>query len=339
MKHINGEILTLQGFEKYSLPVDIVKTENTSKVLLSKHANNILVLPTFVNMHTHIGDTFIRKKRKNLPRDIKKLVAPPDGLKHRLLNEAPDHEIISGMQKSIDEMIRTGTSLFCDFREQGIEGVNHLKEALRGKKDISCIILSRPKDLSYDKEEIDLLLKNSHGIGISGISDWKYDELKKIAKYAHSNSKIFALHASETKRENIDSILDLKPDFLIHMVYATKEDLDRVADNGIPVVICPRSNNFFGLKLNLEKFKNSGVTLMLGTDNAMINSPNMIDEIKYLLSISKNIFTLREILTMSTYTPRKVLKQKCDIPKNLDNSFIALDKKSLKPIAITQKLG
>ncbi|HEX08628.1 MAG TPA: hypothetical protein ENG38_02320, partial [Thermoplasmatales archaeon] len=79
--------------------------------------------------------------------------------------------------------------------------------------------------------------------------------------------------------------------------------------------------------------------LMLGTDNAMINPPNMIDEIKYLLKISKGAVILEEILKMSTYMPRKILKQKHDIPKNLEKGFVVLDKKTLKPLTVTEKLG
>ena len=52
-----------------------------------------LIVPTFVNAHTHIGDSFIKKKHIKLPRNIEELVGPPNGLKHRLLNVASDKEI------------------------------------------------------------------------------------------------------------------------------------------------------------------------------------------------------------------------------------------------------
>ena len=319
------DFLTENGFEKISLELPFKNKD-------------ILALPAFVNMHTHIGDTFIGEKRKNLPRDVKKLVAPPHGLKHVLLNNASNEEIINGMKKSIDLMEKTGTSLFCDFREQGLKGVNLLKTALKDA-GINCIILSRPVKPKYDEKEIGLLLENSHGLGIGSLSEWNYEDLAKVAKYVHSKKKIFSIHASETKREDIDSILELEPDFLVHMVYASKKDLKKIIDRDIPIVICPRSNHFFGLKLDIKKLKEGNVTLTLGTDNAMINPPNIIDETKFLLRISKNVFTLEEILKMSTYTPRKILKQKHDIPKNLDKGFVLLDKKTLKPLTVTEKLS
>ena len=36
-----------------------------------------LILPTCVNAHTHLGDSFIRFKHLKLPRNVKDLVAPP----------------------------------------------------------------------------------------------------------------------------------------------------------------------------------------------------------------------------------------------------------------------
>ena len=50
-----------------------------------------------------------------LPRNVEKLVAPPNGLKHTLLKTASKEEIITGMKQTIQDMIDTGTSSFCDF--------------------------------------------------------------------------------------------------------------------------------------------------------------------------------------------------------------------------------
>ena len=39
-----------------------------------------------------------------------------------------------------------------------------------------------------------------------------------MAGKAHEQGKLVALHASEAAREDIDAVLDLRPDFLVHMV-------------------------------------------------------------------------------------------------------------------------
>jgi cytosine/adenosine deaminase-related metal-dependent hydrolase len=230
-------------------------------------------------------------------------------------------------------MINSGIKVFSDFREEGIYGLSLLKTALQDY-DINSVILSRPDNSEYDEVEMDLLLKNSEGIGISAISDIEYSELEKIVKHVKKRKKIFALHASERKREDIDKILDLKPDFLVHMIMASKSDLTRIKENDIPIVICPRSNDFYGLKTNFEIMKKIGVNIILGTDNAMLNSPNILDEIHFLKT-KYNLFSDEELLKMSTYRPRKVLKiDSCILGSNSKADFIVLDKKSLRPLNI-----
>ncbi|HEC94980.1 MAG TPA: chlorohydrolase, partial [Thermoplasmatales archaeon] len=86
------------------------------------------IIPSPFNAHTHIGDAFIRKEIKELPRDIEKLVAPPNGLKHEMLKQTPDDVVLRGMRKVLHEMVEVGISMFCDFREGGIKGINLLRE-------------------------------------------------------------------------------------------------------------------------------------------------------------------------------------------------------------------
>jgi len=335
MEYVSGEIFTVNGFERGYLGVENHKIMDRGKGNPPKKPiHKGLIVPTLVNAHTHIGDSFIRKRNLKLPRNVEDLVAPPDGLKHRLLKETSDQGIIGGMRKSIDEMTKTGISYFCDFRENGLQGINHLKKAL-GKTNISPVILSRPNQLTYNKDEINLLLKNSQGIGLSSITDWEYSEIEKIAKHTKKRKKTFAIHASERIREDIELILDLKPDFLIHMVKATESDLIRAKDTDIPIAVCPRSNAFFGLKPNIKMMKKIGIDIMIGTDNAMLNAPSVLDEIRYIQSLSTE-FTKWELLQMITYNPRKALNLDADIlDLNSPAEFVVLDKKYLKTLYIS----
>jgi cytosine/adenosine deaminase-related metal-dependent hydrolase len=231
-------------------------------------------------------------------------------------------------------MIKNGTKYFCDFRENGVLGINQLKTALHLCK-IKCLILSRPDSLEYDKNELDILLKNSNGIALSSISDWDYSELKKVVKYTKDKKKIFALHASEIIRENIDDILDLKPNFIVHMIKASESDLTRVKEMNIPIVICPRANSFFRLKPDYKLLKKVKNDILIGTDNAMINSPIILEEIKYIRSVTKEFSTL-DLLYMATYDARKALNLDCDILcPNSKADFIVLNKKSLKPLYVS----
>jgi cytosine/adenosine deaminase-related metal-dependent hydrolase len=335
MEYVSGEVLKETGLDKGYIGFEkklIIETGkgNPPKKPICKG----LILPSFVNAHTHIGDSFIKQKNINLPKNVEKLVAPPNGLKYRLLAEASDEEIIDGMEKAIDIMIKSGIKYFCDFRENGILGISQLKAALRLWK-ISCIILSRPDSLKYDKNELDLLLKNSNGIALSSITDWDFSEIKKIAIDTKIKKKIFAFHASERIREKIDDILELRPDFLVHMIKATESDIIKVKEMNIPIVICPRANSYFKLKPNYKLLKKAKVDLCIGTDNAMLNPPVLLDEIKYIYSSSKE-FTITELLYFVTYSARKALNLDCDIlGPNSKVDFIVLDKKSLKPLYVS----
>lgn len=335
MDCVSGMILTREGLEKGYLIYSngrVVERGKVSPPIRPKVRGYIIPRP--INSHTHIGDAFIKKKVKDLPRDIEKLVAPPHGLKHVLLEEADRDEIIRGMKEKLREMEEMGVSTFCDFREGGKEGVDILKEALR-EFNLSSVILSRPKSLEFDESEILNLLMISDGIGLSSISDWDYEEIKSIASLAKEKGKLFAIHASERVREDIDKILDLKPDFLIHMNKARRDDIERVKEEDIPIVVCPRSNEFFGLKPNMELFRRVGLELLLGTDNAMISTPDIYEEMVW---IKRNFegFSIEELLKMITYNPGKVFDVK--FPEFVENDpadFVVLDTKSLKPILVS----
>ncbi len=330
MKYVSGKILIEEGFKKGYIGFEKNKIkEKEYKHPPKKPIFKGLIVPSFINFHTHIGDSFIKEKKLDLPKDIEKLVAPPNGLKHQLLKNTSTEEIIKGMEKSIRIMLNSGTKFFCDFREKGYTGINEIKKPLK-KYDINGIILSRPNSMEYNKKEIDLILKNSDGIGISSISDCDYSIIKKIAKKTKEKNKIFALHASERKREDIDKIINLKPDFVVHMTKATKSDLIRLKENNIPLVICPRSNSYFGMQPNYELIKKTGVKILVGTDNCMLNTPNLIEEIKFIRR-KTNSFSLESLLKALTYDARKVLNLSPNIlALNSSADFNVLDAKSLK---------
>lgn len=331
MKYVYGKILTEKGFIKGYIGFEkrkILEIGNSNP--LEKPVSKGLIIPCFVNMHTHIGDSFIKKRKTKLPSDINKLVAPPDGLKHRLLRNASKEEIVKGMKKSINLMEKIGTSVFCDFRENGITGIAMIKSAINQNRNISSVILSRPLLTNHNKDELDLLLKNSDGIGLSSISDWNYSVIKKIANHVKKRKKIFALHASERVREDIDLILDLKPDFLVHMNKATESDIILLKENNVPLVLCPRSNNFFALKIDFMRLKKIGLELCLGTDNCMLNNPSVLDEINFIRS-KTNVFSLEKLLKMITFTSRKALNHSPSIlAVNSSTDFVVLDEKTLQ---------
>ncbi len=256
-----------------------------------------LIIPGLWNAHTHLGDAVVTQELKGT---IEELVAPPHGLKHRVLAKAKDAAVIAAMRRAMATMLRTGTTGFSDFREGGRRGLKLLYAAVAALP-LQGIALGRPSGLTYDPREVAAILRASDGIAVSSYIDWPSDEIQKLAADVRREKKIFAIHCSERVREDIDQVLELKPAFVVHMVQATEADLARCADAGVPIVVCPRSNAFFGLTPDIPRMLRAGVELRLGTDNAMINVPSILREMEFAYRVArmKGGVPAREIFEMA----------------------------------------
>jgi len=248
------------------------------------------VIPTFINMHTHIGDFSCQDE----PMGGIKEVVGPGGFKYRVLKNR--RRVYYGMRRAMRYMQKEGISHFVDFREGNKDGVELLRAASEGLK-IKPIIFGRGV---YDDAE---------GVGLSSISDYQPNFLINMAKRAKKEGKFFALHASERIREDIDFVLSLNPDFLVHMLEATDDDLKKVKEKEIPIVLTPRSNLFFGKIPNIPRFLKFNIILALGTDNGMFSLPSIFREMEMAYKLSKLYGHVppEEILKMVTENPRKIL--------------------------------
>lgn len=277
MEYVGGSILTADGFIEGSVGIEEGVIVEVSKRKVVEAVARGIIIPSFTDAHTHLGDAFVRIELKGT---VDELVAPPHGLKHRLLAKADPREVVSGIRATVEAMIPGGTGAFWDFRESGVEGARILYEGCLGEM-IEPTCLGRPKGLKYDTDEVRALLRVCDGLGISSMRDWSLPDLQKLALDARRAGKPFAIHCSEVVREDIDKVLDLKPTFLVHMVAAKESDYERCADASVPVVVCPRSNAFFGFLPDIPLMLSCDVTLLLGTDNAMLGAPSMLRELDF----------------------------------------------------------
>ena len=297
MDILAGAILTEDGFIRGSVSIEDGIIVGVSKQAPPDPLAQGVVIPAFTNAHTHVADAIVREE---LTGSIEDIVAPPHGLKHRILASAKDEDVVDGMRGMVQVMARTGVARFWDFREGGLPGVRLLLRAALGAPVVPTI-LGRPSRIESRREEVDAILRVADGIGISSALDWPRDEVEKLAAHTRRKGKAFATHCSERVREDIDDVLDLKPAFLVHMLEATDADLERTADAGVPVVSCPRSNVFFGKVPDLPRFLRHGLTVHLGTDNAMVNSPSVLREMEFAYKISRlrGGVSARDVLAMA----------------------------------------
>ncbi|HEY3423101.1 MAG TPA: amidohydrolase family protein [Methanocellaceae archaeon] len=270
---VSGTILYGDDFELRQGYV-VISGRKIKEIGFERHDSEVsgLICPAFINAHTHVGDS-IAKDLPHMP--LVDLVAPPNGLKHKILGAASGEEIAEGIRSTLGDMRRTGTFNFIDFRENGAAGARLLRE-LAGDR---AMILGR---LAGD-DTIDDVLKESDGIGISSARDIPEDVLRVIVETAKNRGKTVGIHAGELNRNDIDTAIDIMPDFLVHMTQAVAQDFQRIADRNIPVVVCPRSNAITGVGMPpVKAMREAGVELALGTDNVMLNSPDMFAEMSWI---------------------------------------------------------
>ena len=232
--------------------------------------NGNLILPPLINAHTHCADAGVRPSPGM---SLEELVAPPDGLKHRYLRETPREVLMSDICCYSELSKRNGIHRFIDFRENGIEGARMLREASK-----EAFILGRPVSPVFDPEEMESLLDAADGIGLPSLTDCGRDYTEACADAARRCGKPFAIHVSERVREDIEFILSLGPAFVVHMNQATDRDLRMCAEADVPVVVCPRSNRYFGMAPPIDRMIDAGVSIALGSDNAMLCSPDLRPE-------------------------------------------------------------
>ena len=229
-----------------------------------------IVLPAFVNAHTHVGDSIAKEAGAGLTLD--ELVAPPDGLKHRLLRDADREDLIAAMRRTLRFMRTTGTAAFVDFRESGIPGVTALQEAATGI-DVEAVILGR---------ETEDVLDVADGFGASSARDGQYERARQATREA---GLLFGIHAGERDAGDINGAFDLDPDFIVHMVHPEPVHLDRLADRRTPVVVCPRSNLVTDAGIPDVNALRERTTVALGTDNVMLDNPSLFRELEFLSKV------------------------------------------------------
>ncbi|WP_227354701.1 amidohydrolase family protein [Haladaptatus salinisoli] len=305
---VEGTILRGPNFDPVEGRV-VVEDGTITAVEEESVSSSDVVLPAFVNAHTHIGDSIAKEAGAGL--SLEELVAPPDGLKHRLLREATRAETVEAMRRSVRFMQRTGTASFLEFREGGVEGVFALREAVEGL-DVDPVILGR--------ETVEAM-EAGDGFGASGANDADFGHERNATARA---GKLFGIHAGEVDSSDINPALDLSPNFLVHVVHPEPIHLDRIEDSEIPVAVCPRSNLVTGVGLPPIRELLDRTTVALGTDNVMLNSPSMFREMEFAAKLTEA--SPREVLRMATRNGAQIAGLNCGVVEpGRDAKLLVLD--------------
>lgn len=281
-------------------------------------ATDSIVCPTFLNGHTHIGDSIIKDEGYGL--SLGEMVKPPNGVKHKALANAEDGEIIDAMKKSMWDMFESGTTHFIDYREGGIKGVELLRKASKNLP-VTPVILGRDDsfygqnpDLRKVKIAIRKLLKLADGIALSGFGEISDEVASLITSECRKAGKISSIHVAESMHLQDHSLRDFNKteiqrgvdadfDQLVHCTNPRNNDLELIKNSN--VVVCPRANATLNVGVApLNEMFSKGIKPLLGSDNLMLNSPNLFRELEFSLKIMsvyyKNYLNPKDLLKTAT---------------------------------------
>ena len=295
-------------------------------------ANHNVVMPGFVNTHTHITMTLFRSYADdmNLMDWLQTKIGPAE-------DKLNDEISYWGALLSLCEMAKTGTVAFNDmyFHYDGVVRAimqsGHRAVIARGCVDPTPETGERTfNDMisvyqKYNKEERIFVYMSPHAqYTVSNAM------LGRIAEAAKKVGTGIHTHISETKAEHdacvaqhgktpvalMESLGLLDVPFLAaHCVYVTPEDMDILREKGAAVLSCPQSN----LKLAsgiapLQTMMDRGVQVTLGTDGASSNNNlSMWEEMTYASYLQKGttldpkVLPATEALRLATRNGAKAL--------------------------------
>ena len=293
-------------------------------------AKGFMVIPGFINAHTHIADSIGKDIAAGQRLDAR--VHPVFGAKKKILQKSLPEHLKSFIRNSAILMMKKGIVAFADFREDGLEGIRLLKDAVDGLP-IKCVTLGRinyytsPTDATglppEKREQAKQVVELADGLGISGANENTDAVLAQYRQLA--GKKLIAIHAAESKetvkfakehtgRSEVDRIMEhLKPDFVVHMTNATENEMSLVAKSRTGVVICPRANGVLGAGIpKVAQMLRQDCLVAIGTDNVMLNSPDILRELDYTWKVSRategEMLRTQELLKMSTINAAKILR-------------------------------
>lgn len=346
----NGKIVSLEKLPNF-VPDKII------------NGTNHVVMPAFVNAHTHLSMVFMRNYKDTSP-DLFGWLNEIFPIEAKL-NEK---DIYIGSKLGLVEMIKSGTVTFADMYFEQSETAKAVKEAkmkanigftffgnLSDSKNRYKTIL--PKLLPYVSEDGPIRINPApHAIYTTTSDSYKFaiDMAVDFKTQLHT-------HLSETKKEVEDcltqnrvtpafyleqlGLYDKCPAFLAHGVHLTDDELKMLQNKKVSIVHNPSSNCKLASGIApIGKIKKYGINIAIGTDGASSNNNlNMLKDINLacmLASVSSYNpieFTPYEALKAATYGGAFALgrEKECGtIEKGKDADLIMFDlnKPNIAPV-------
>ena len=303
-------------------------------------AGGKLVMPGLINAHTHAYMTIHR----NVADDL----AFFDWLDavQRIEDYMTEEDVYWTTLLAIIEMLRSGTTCFVDMTIKSAKEKSGPKSAAAGavynsgfraviSRGLAGFAESDESHMKYGQAVSEMeLFKNEPRLqflhGPHAPYSCMADYLQKLTASARDRGIGQTIHLSESQAEMdsirkehaatpiayVDSlgVFDV-PVIAAHCVYAADEDIRLMAEKGVSVALCPKSNMKLGNGFApAQKLLDAGVNVCLGTDGCgSNNSLNMFSEMNAAALVYKGAehraqcVSAAEVLKMATVNGAKAI--------------------------------
>ncbi len=282
-----------------------------------------ILLPGFVNPHTHLENTlFANKIKRNQPfsKWLFQMV--------RLVRSQSFEDALAAARKGVKELVKFGVTCVGEFSRLGASFIALQKAKLRGVvfKEFICLNDSEAERQLEElknwfetvKPDRDPLLNAALGPHAPyTVTPFAF---KRVLEFAEKQNLRLCIHAAESPFERkfveqrkgiwrwwlgsvlrnaplglspiryLDWLGVLKPEtLLVHCVQVDDADIAVLAERKVWVAHCPRSNaNLRVGTMPLAKMLSKGVNVCLATDGlASVDSLSPLDEIRFAIKLAQ----------------------------------------------------
>ncbi|HEY0967666.1 MAG TPA: amidohydrolase family protein [Opitutaceae bacterium] len=310
---LHGPDLEPRRCQRFAWVGDTITAIELGEACSQLEAGALVVMPGLINGHTHVADSALPDGATGLT--LEEAFFRPAGYKYRELAKLSEADHLPHIEAHLRYMARTGTVCHVDFREQGAYGAELLRKASTAT-GVRSVILSQfntppfaPAELAANvaalpasaRDELAAILGVADGFSESTMNDLTDSAWQEIRTTTTAARRLRAIHCLEnagyrelslarTGRGDLIRALELyAPHLVVHMTAANADEIALLAQHGTTAVVNPRANAVLGLSLPpVSALLRAGANLLLGTDNGMLNSPNLLAELDFTWKLARS---------------------------------------------------
>ena len=323
MRILENASVLIENDEFTRISFSRLNNETYDKVI---DGTNKILMPGFINTHTHVAMTLFRGLGDDMKDRLTKLLIP-------LENSCLNNELVyHSARLSLAEMLLSGTTCYADMytytnatakasKELGIRSFigQHISDSKSGEQLSSDhgFELFEKFMMKYKDDPIINGAIAPHSVYMAdkktlikckGLSD-KYDVplLIHMSEMEFENKPYLDTHGSVVKY--LESINFLGEKLICaHGILVDNEDIEILKNNNVSIAHCPAGNSKSGRKIApIYEYKNQNVNISLATDGPMsgnhmdmitvMNYTPKMQKVKYL---NRSICPAEEIVRMAT---------------------------------------